>query len=117
MSNTRNYFHDRFILFTLTINAFLTAVGVIAILARIGGADENYIQSFRSNLGLSSITVGGLGDILSFVVFMGVVFAAHIFISLKFYHIRKTVAWLIMILTTLLLILAIIVSNALLELR
>jgi hypothetical protein len=117
MTNTRKFFHDRFVLFVLTVNAFLASVSIISVMARIGGADENYIQFFRSNLGLNAFTVGGVSEIISFPIFAAVVFAAHIVFALKFYEIRKSAGWAIMVMTTLLLLLCLIVSNALLELR
>ena len=117
MTDTRRFFHDRFVLFVLTINAFLALLCVISVLVRIGGADENYIQFFRSNLGLNAFTVGGVGEILTFPVFAGAIFATHIVLALRFYAVRKTAGWTVMVLATLLLLLCLIVSNALLELR
>lgn len=117
MSNTRKFFHDRFILFTLTINAFLAIVVVLSVVLRLGDTSENYIQSYRSNLGLSAITVGGVGEIISFAVFAVALFVAHIFLALQFYKIRIVSAWVLMVLTGLLLLLSLIVSSALLQLR
>lgn len=84
---------------------------------RLGDTSENYIQSYRSNLGLSAITVGGVSEMISFALFAGALFVAHIFLGMQFYKIRITAAWALMVLTTLLLILSFIVSNALLGLR
>lgn len=117
MSNTRKFFHDRFILFMLTINVFLASVIVISVFFRLGDTSENYIQSFRSNLGLSAITVGGVGEIISFAIFAVALTVAHVFMGLQFYKIRITVAWTLMVLTSLLLLLCLIVSSALLQLR
>ena len=117
MSNTRKFFHDRFILFLLTINSFLTVVSVAVILFRLGGAQDTYIHSFRSNLGLSAITVGGIAEMVAFVLFALGVFVIHIFMALEFHKIRRTSAWVVMLLTTLLLVLNLIVANALLDLR
>lgn len=117
MSNTRKFFHDRFILFLLTINAFLTVLSVAVILFRIGGAQDTYIQSYRSNLGLSAITVGGVSEIIAFVLFALGLFAVHIFMALEFHKVRRASAWVVMLLTTLLLTLNLIVANALLNLR
>lgn len=117
MTDIRRFFHDRFILFLLTVNAFLTIVSIAVILLRLGGSQGSYIQSFRSNLGLSSIMIGGVGDIISFALFALGIFAVHIFLAIEFYKLRKVSAWVVMVLTTLLLILNLIVSNALLDLR
>lgn len=116
MTDTRKFFHDRFVLFLLTINGFLTLVSVVVILLRLGGGD-NYIQSFRSNLGLSAISVGGVGEIINFLLFAIGIFAASIFMGLKFHRVRQSSGWVVMLLTTLLLVLNLIVVNALLDLR
>lgn len=117
MTDTRKFFHDRFVLFLLTINGFLTLVSVVVILLRLGGSEDNYIQSFRSNLGLSAITVGGVGEMITFALFAVGIFAASIFLGLQFHRVRQSSAWIVMLLTTLLLILNLIVVNALLDLR
>ncbi len=84
MSNTRKFFHDRFILFVLTINGFLMVVSLLVILLRLGGGQDSYIHSYRSNLGLSAITVGGVGEILAFILFAVGLFVVHIFMALEF---------------------------------
>lgn len=117
MTDTRRFFHDRVVLFLLTINGFLALVNVVVILLRLGGAGDNYIQSYRSNLGLSAITVGGVGELVSFVIFAVGVFVISLFFAMQFHKIRVVSSWIVMILTTLLLILNFIVANALLDLR
>jgi len=117
MSNTRKFFHDRFILFTLTINAFLAVLSVAIISLRLGGAQDTYIHSYRSNLGLSAISVGGVGEMIAFILFAIGIFAVSIFMALEFYKVRKVSAWAVMLLTAVLLILNLIVANALLNLR
>lgn len=117
MTDTRKFFHDRVVLFLLTINGFLTVISVAVILLRLGGAGDNYIQSYRSNLGLSAITVGGVSEIISFVLFAVGLFVLHLFFAMQFHKIRVVSAWVVLLLTTLLLILNLIVANALLDLR
>jgi hypothetical protein len=117
MSNASKFFHDRLNLFLLTVNSFLVVVSVIIILLRIGGAQDTYIHSYRSNLGLSAIAVGGVGEIIAFVLFAVGLFVIHIFMALEFHKIRRASAWVVMLLTMLLLILNLIVANALLDLR
>ena len=92
-------------------------VSVAVILLRLGGAQDTYIHSFRSNLGLSAITVGGVGEMVAFVLFALGVFVVSIFMALEFHKIRRTSAWVVMLMTTLLLLLNLIVANALLDLR
>lgn len=113
----RKYFHDRFVLLVLTVNAFIAIVTVVSILLRLGDTSGSYIQAFRSNLGLNAYQVGDVGQIVSFAVFAVAVLAGQFVLSLKFYAIRKHAAWLIMLLGTLLLVLSLIVSNALIQLH
>lgn len=115
--NLKKYFHDRFVLLMLTINIFLTFVTVAVILLNLGDTSNSYIQAYRSNLGLNAYQVGGVGQIISFAVFAVAALVAQILISVRFYSIRKEASWTILVLGTLLLILTLIVSNALLQLR
>lgn len=115
--NLKKYFHDRFVLLMLTINSFLTLLITASILLRLGDTNDIYIKSYRGNLGLSGYEAGGLGQILSFIIFAGFVLVMQFVLSLKVYHLRKQVAWTVMILSSLLLILSLIIANALLELR
>lgn len=117
MTNTRRFFHDRFILFILTINGFLTAVTLLTVLLRLDGTDDRYIQAYRSNLGLDSTTVGGVSEIIAFVLFALGIFAIQIFMALEFHRFRKHAAWVVLILTTVLLLFNVIVANALLNQR
>lgn len=116
MTHLKAFFHDRIVLFLLTINSFLALVTIGSILLRLGGGKETYIQSYRSNLGISSLTAGGVSDMLSFVFFAVVLLPIHVFLAIRFYVVRKTSAWIVMALTTFLLLLNIIVANALLNL-
>ena len=116
-SNIRKYFHDRFVLLMLTVNSFLTVVVIASVLLRIGDTSNSYIQSYRQNLGLNAYSAGGPEQIISFAVFAVFVLAGQFYISLKMHPIRKHVSWMIMLMGSLLLVLALIVSNALLQLR
>lgn len=116
-AHLKKYFHDRFVLLMLTVNIFLTLVITALILLRLGDTGNSYIQAYRSNLGLNAYKVGGVGQILSFIVFAFSVLAGQFLISLHFHSIRRPASWIVMILAMLLLILCLIVSNALLRLR
>lgn len=117
MSNTRKFFHDRFVLFLLTLNGFLVFASVVSVLLRIGGPDDIYTQAVRFKPGLDDFTVGGVSEIMSFPIFAVAIFIAQIVLSLRFYEVRKQIAWVTLVLGSLLLLLCLIVSNALLELR
>jgi hypothetical protein len=117
MINYKKYFHDRFVLLMLTINSFLALFITASILLRLGDTSDVYIKSYRENLGLNGYEAGGLGQILSFIIFAGFILIMQFALSLRIYHLRKQVAWAVMILGGVLLLLSLIVSNALLELR
>ena len=115
--SSKKYFHDRFVLLMLTVNVFLTLVCVAAILLRLGDTSNSYIESYRANLGLNAYAVGGAEQIISFAVFAVAVLVGQFYISLKLYHVRKEISWIMMVLGMLLLVLAVVISNALLQLR
>lgn len=115
--NYRNYFHDRFVLFAFAINIFLTLAAIVNVVLRLGDTSDTYIQAYRSNLGLNGYSSGEAGQIISFAVFAVLVFFGQLFISLKLHGIRKHASWAVIVLATLLLVLTLIVSNALLQLR
>ncbi len=116
-SHIRKYFHDRFVLLMLTINVFLTVVAVSSVLLRLGDTSNIYIQTYRSNLGLDGYFRGGVEQLIAFAVFAVLVLVGQFFLSLKFHSVRKQASWIMMILGSLLLVLTLLVSNALLELR
>lgn len=117
MDIPKKYFHDRLVLLLLAVNAFLALLTSLLILFRLGGHTNGYFVQFRSNLGLNAYAVGGSPILWSFIVFAFLVFAFHTYLSLRTYHIRRNFAVTILALGTLLLVLAMIVSNALLVLR
>lgn len=117
MANPKKYFHDRFVLLMLTINVFLTFVIIALIMLRLGDTGASYVQSYRANLGLNAYKAGGVEQTISFAVFAVVVLAGQTWLSLKFHEIRKHASWIVMMLAFLLLVLTLIISNALLQLR
>lgn len=116
MSDVRSFFYDRFVLFILTINGFLTIITILSVLLRLGNSEGVYVHSYRSNLGLGGITAGGPGELIGFIIFAVGLFAIHILLAMKFHKIRKASAWMVLLMTTLLLILNVIVANSLLDL-
>lgn len=113
----KEYFHDRIVLLLLTVNVFIAILCVATVLLRLGDFGSNYIQSYRSNLGLNAYSVGGTGQMISFALYAVLIVAGQFFVSLRFYAIRRAVAWIVMLLATLLLVLCLIISNSLLGLR
>jgi len=115
MTPSKNYFHDRLVLLLVTISAFLTILGTVLVLLRFNpGRNEGYIVQYRANLGISAYKVGHASDLLAFIVFLALVTVIGIIMSIRVYHIHRQFSVTILGLTVLLLVLAIVVSNALL---
>jgi len=115
MTPSKSYFHDRLVLLLVTINAFLTILGSVLVLLRFNpGRNEGYIVQYRSNLGISAYKVGHASDLLAFIVFLGLVTVINIVLSIRVYGVHRQFSITILGLGVLLLVLAIIVSNALL---
>lgn len=117
MAVPKRYFHDRSVLILLTLNVFLTLLAAVWIMLRLSAGHGTYITRFRPSLGISAYQPGGVIDLLSFIVFVFLVCGIHLFLSMRMYHIHRQLAVVILALGILLLVLAIVVSNALLVLR
>ena len=114
----KKYFQDRFVLFLLSVNVFLTLFGALLILIRFnGGRSGGYFVRYLPSLGLDAYKPGSSLQILSFILFSGLVLVFHTLLSIKIYPVRRHLATTVLGLGLLLLVVAIIVSNALLELR
>lgn len=112
----KNYFHDRIVLLLITVNTFLTLLaGVLVVLNMDFNRPDGYIVQYRANLGLSAYKAGSSLVILSFIGFALAVMALHTLLSMKMYTHRRTFAITMLGLGTLLLIITLFVSNALLE--
>ncbi|MET1033076.1 MAG: hypothetical protein ABWX94_01100 [Candidatus Saccharimonadales bacterium] len=114
----KNYLHDKFVLLLISANVFLTFLCIALILLRggIGQDVDGYIVEYRANLGLSAFQKGSIIHILSFIVFVLVMLATNILISVRTYHLRRALSLTVLGLGVLVLLLAVIVSNALLAL-
>lgn len=114
----KRFFHNKLILLLLSLNALLVLLIAILVLIRLDSSHTGgYIVQYRSNLGLSAFSRGGVIDLLSFVAFAVVIFGLHLFLSLKVYQIRHQLSLVIQGMGLILLVLTLIVSNALLILR
>lgn len=114
----KNYFHDRMVLLLLSINTFLAIIGSLLILLRLDvGRPEGYIVQYRSDLGLSAFKSGGVSTFISFIIFIALTLVFHTILSMRVYNIRRQLALSVLAMGLMLLLLAIIVSNALLVLR
>lgn len=118
MAPPKNYFHDRLVLLLVTISAFLAILGGVVILLNFNpGRNEGYIVQCRdcSNLlNVSRFKVGHASDMVAFILFLLLVTGINIALSMRVYGAHRQFAVTILSLGVLLLVLAIIVSNALL---
>lgn len=115
MATEKKYFHDKLILLLLTANIFLTVIGSIMLLLRIGNSNFHIVQ-FRSDLGLNAFKNGSDTSLDAFVVFMLLTLVAGSVLSYRMFNIRRDYSVIILTLGFLLIILSIIVSNALIVL-
>jgi len=115
----KNYLHDKLILLLLSANIFLAFLCAALIFLRlnIGQGSEGYIIEFRSNLGISAFRVGGVSGLLSFAGFALLAVVANIILSVRTYRVRRELALALLAAGVLLLLLATIVSNALMVLH
>jgi hypothetical protein len=115
----KKYLHDKFALLLASTNAFLAFLCIMLILLRggiVGQGADGYIVQYRANLGLSAYEKGSIIPIISFMLFVVVMAAINILLSLKTYPLRRALSLAILALGALVLLLAVIVSNALLAL-
>jgi hypothetical protein len=118
MEASKKYFQDKLILLLVSSNIFLAFMCIAVIFLRLGqGGGEGYIVEYRSNLGISAFTRGNIAEILSFVGFALLIAVLNTMLSIRVYQIRRVLSLLALGSGILLLVFAIIVSNALLVLR
>jgi hypothetical protein len=117
MTIPKQYLHDRLILLIVSVNLFLTLLLAILTLLRLDTSHSSYIVQYRSNASINAFRSGSSSELFSFILFGFLVFAFHTLTSIRVYRIHKQLAVTVLGLGTLLLVLAIIISNALLVLR
>jgi len=117
MTIPKQYLHDRLILLLGSINAFLTFLLIVLTLVRVDTSHSSYIVQYRANVAIDAFKSGSSSELYGFIAFGLLVFVLHTVISLRTYLIHRHLAVIVLGLGTLLLLLTIIVSNALLVLR
>jgi hypothetical protein len=118
MAIPKKYIHDHLVLLLLSVNGFLALLTAILMAVRLSTSHSNgYIVQYRSTIGINDFKTGSLIDLLSFIAFAALVVGVHTTLSVRAYRIHRQVAIAILALGTLLLILGMIISNALLVLR
>jgi hypothetical protein len=115
----KKYLHDKLILLLVSLNLFLAFLCSMLVLLRLGSGQggDGYIVQYRANLGISAFKTGSVTAMVGFIGFVVLVAALNILLSVRAYHLRRELSLTLLGLGALLLLLAIIVSNALLVLR
>lgn len=113
----KQYLRDRVVLFIVSINVFLTFLLAGLTFLRLDTSHNSYIVQYRSNAAINAFQSGSSVELFSFVVFGVLILISYTMISLRAYVIHRQLAVTILGFATFLLIIAIIVSNALLVLR
>ena len=113
----KQYLHDRFLLLLNSINVFLALLLIILTLLRLNASHSSYIIQYRANVTIDAFKSGSSSEFYGFILFGLMVLVFHMFISLRVFLIHRQLAAVVLALGTLLLVLALIVSNALLVLR
>lgn len=112
------YFHDRLVLLILTVNTFLTGLLTVLTLLRLDSTKaESYIVQYRANLGVNAFRSGDGSTFIVFIAFAWMILVFHTILSMRVYEERKQFSTVILVIATLLLVLSLFVSNALLTQR
>ena len=117
MTIPKHYLHDRVALLFVSVNVFLTFLLTVLTLLRLDTSHSSYIVQYRSDAAINAFKSGSSTELLSFILFGCLVLVFHTLISFRAYLIHRQLALTVLGLGTFLLVVAIIVSNALLVLR
>lgn len=117
MTIPKQYLHDRFLLLLNSINIFLALLLTLLTVLRLDASHSSYIVQYRANVTVDAFKSGSSSELYGFIIFGFLVLAFHTIISFRIYLIHRQLAAVVLSLGTLLLVLALIVSNALLVLR
>ena len=113
----KQYLHDRLVLLIESVNIFLALVLALLTVLRLDTSHSSYIVQYRSNAAINAFKSGSSTELFSFIIFGFLTLIIHTAISLRVYRIHRQLSVTVLALGTLLLVIAIIVSNALLVLR
>jgi hypothetical protein len=116
MATPKKYIRDHYVLLLLSINVFLSIVGIIfVILKLLTDHGSGNIVSYRPSLGVTEYQTGNGIDLVSFSVFSAIILGINTTLSYKAYKIHRQLTIVVLSLGILLLVLNIIISNALLK--
>ena len=112
----KNYFHDRAILALTALNSLLVLIAVLYVLLRVDPAEgTSRIVQYRSNMGIGAFKSGSVSELQLLALFAAVQYACSWFLSMRLYVHRRHLAVAVLGLTTFILVLTIVVTDALLR--
>lgn len=118
MELPKNFLRDRVVLILVTLISILVVIGVSVVLLRFDvSKNPTTIVAYRPNISGASYQSGKPIDIYSLAIFMVVTSVAGVILSAKIYSVRHSISVFILSSTAFLLVLATIVSYALISLQ
>jgi hypothetical protein len=120
MEFPKKYLQDKFLLLLLSVNIFVTVLTIVLILLRLGSGHSDYLIQCRDCSNIQEVgrfTKGGLTDILAFMLYSVFILGVSTLLSMRLFTIHRQLAVVVAALGSLLLVLSLIVSFALLSLR
>jgi hypothetical protein len=118
MDIPKKFLHDRLILSLVTLMSILMVVGISLVFLRFDvSKNPTTIVAYHPNISGSSYQSGKPIDIYSLAAFMLITSVAAIFLSSKVYTVRHSISYFVLSSAAFLLIMAIVVSYALISLQ
>ncbi len=112
----KHYFHDRTVLALLGVNSILVLFAVLFVVLRVDPAESStQIVQYRSNLGIGAFKSGSLAEFQLIALFAVLQYVFSWTLSMRLYVHRRHLAIALLALTTFVLILTPVVSDALLR--
>lgn len=116
MATPKKYSQDILALSLSALNGLLCLLLVVVNLLRVGNGNS-FVASYRQNLGIDAFSVAGYSSVISFILFSLVSLVAVIFLAVRFYSIKRSLAIGILLFGLFIQILCFLVSNALIALH
>lgn len=112
----KHYFHDRTVLVLLGLNSILVLFAVLFVVLHVDPAKSStQIVQYRSNLGIGAFKTGSLADFQLLALFAALQYVFSWILSMRLYVHRRHLAIALLALTTFILIVTPVVSDALLR--
>lgn len=117
MASDKNFYQDKLVVFLLSVNTFLSILGTVMIFLMLGNSNPNFhIIQYREDLGLNGYTNGTAISLYAFIVFIWFVLIFNAALSIRTFHIKKSLSLIFLSMSLILISFAIIVIYHLLGL-